>query len=230
MDKSEEDNIKHAKFCFETLQKSLQGVNASLPDIDPVPYCDTMIEFVKIFNQMGSALSIAFQDITSKVAIIKRNRKIFPDVQGGIISFIEFEATKKLQRLNGENAKKESPGPEWNKYEATSRTVLRLMWFFDFVSVLLGNLHEDRKTSLTSACKDAYDQALGPHHPFPVRAGAKLAMLAAPKRSKLLGGLFGEHTSDEQIYANIKVILDLVDPVRKSLWKYYEEKELTKLP
>jgi len=60
-------------------------------------------------------------DITSKVAIIKRNYKTFPDVKGGLISFTKHEGELKLQRCNGENNKKEAPDYKlWKDYEASN--------------------------------------------------------------------------------------------------------------
>lgn len=58
------------------------------------------------------------KDITTKVAIIQSNYKTFPEVKGGLISFIEHEEKLKLQRLNGDNPK-EAPDPKWKKYESS---------------------------------------------------------------------------------------------------------------
>jgi len=230
MEDKDGDDIKKQPFSYEKLVLNLKGVNASLPDPDPKAFTNVMLEFVRIFNTMGSAMSIAFQDITSKVAIIKRNYKTYPNVSGGLISFTKHEAGLKVQRCNGDNNKKEAPGPEFKDYESTTRTILRLMWFFDFVSALLNNLDTDRKSSVSTACKAAYSEALGPHHPFPVRAAAKVAMLAAPNRNKLFHGLFGENTQEETIYNNIKEINQLIGPIKTCLWTYYKENNLTELP
>jgi len=104
------------------------------------------------------------------------------------------------------------------------------MWFFDFVAALLRNLNSDREANVSTCCKSAYDEALGPHHPFPVRAAAKVAMLAAPNRKKLFTGLFGENWTEDVVYANIQKIGELIQPIRTCLWKYYEENKLTTLP
>lgn len=61
MDSKEEEDIQNAKFSHERLMKNLEGIHKSLPDIEPQPYLDTMIEFVKIFNIIGSAMAIAFK-------------------------------------------------------------------------------------------------------------------------------------------------------------------------
>jgi hypothetical protein len=61
MDAKEEEDIQKATFSHEKLMKALEGIHKSLPDIDPVPYCECMLEFVKIFNIIGSAMAIAFK-------------------------------------------------------------------------------------------------------------------------------------------------------------------------
>jgi Glycolipid transfer protein (GLTP) len=104
------------------------------------------------------------------------------------------------------------------------------MWFFDFVSNFLNNLDADRKAAVSTCVQKAYDEALGIHHPFIVRAGAKVAMLASPNRKNLFKGMFGENMPDDDIYKFFQKAKELIDPIRKSLWGYYEDKKLTELP
>jgi hypothetical protein len=61
MDPKEEEEIQKANFNHETLFKALEGIHKSLPDIEPAPYYACMLEFVKIFNIIGSAMAIAFK-------------------------------------------------------------------------------------------------------------------------------------------------------------------------
>ena len=51
------------KFNHETLLKSLQEVNNSLPSINSEAFCQTMLEYVKIFDSMGSGLQVAFKGL-----------------------------------------------------------------------------------------------------------------------------------------------------------------------
>lgn len=228
MDKAEEDKLKTQKFNQETLIKNLEDINKNLGDIPTESWNNAMLEFVKIFNQMGSAMSMAFNDITSKVGIIRRNCKSWSDLKGGIITMVRHEMALKINHLNGENPK-EAPDKKYAGYESTARTILRLMWFLDFTSTMLSHILEDRKMAVSTAAKKAYDVALGPHHPLLVRTGAGLAMMAAPGREKLLGGLF-PHDTEETKYKNIQRIIDLVTPIKAFLWKWYKENDLTNLP
>jgi len=228
MDKSEEDRLKYEKFNADILLKNLEEINKSLGDIPTEPWNNAMIEFVKIFNQMGSAMSMAFSDITSKVGIVRRNARGWPDLKGGIITMIRHETALRIHPLNGENPK-EAPDPKYAKYESTARTILRLMWFLDFTYTLLNTLATDRKMSCSTAAKNAYNVALGPHHPLLVRTAAGLAMMAAPGRDKLLAGLFPLE-SEEGKYKSIQKIVDLIAPIKAYLWKWYKENDLTNLP
>jgi len=111
-----------------------------------------------------------------------------------------------------------------------TRTMLRLMWFCDFVWHLLRQLHEDRKKGISDSCKEAYNIALGPHHPFVVRTAAKVAMMAAPNRKNLMKILFPEDVDEEDRYKYIKEWHACIEKIKKPLWEYYEFNELTGLP
>jgi len=104
------------------------------------------------------------------------------------------------------------------------------MWFFDFVTIMVTNLHADRKMKVSEACKKAYDAALGPHHPFTIRAAAKTAMTFAPGRDKLLNNLFPNQSSEEERYDAMKEMIDVIEPIRTFLWEYYQKNNLTTLP
>lgn len=61
MDQSEEENLKSAKFDHQRLLKCLEEVKESLPDINSESFLNAMLEFVKIFSIIGSAISFAFK-------------------------------------------------------------------------------------------------------------------------------------------------------------------------
>lgn len=54
-------------------------------------------------------------------------------------------------------------------YACSSRTILRLLWFVDFVIEILKNLCERPNDELSSICRDSYEKCLGPHHTWIVR-------------------------------------------------------------
>jgi len=216
-------------FDYKELLTSVKDLKDSLPNVAPEPFYKTLLEFVKIFDFMGSGLQMAFKDITSKVGIVKRNFDNHKDAPRNIMGFINWEADKKIQILNGENGKL-APEPVWMGYESTTRTVLRLMWFFDFVTIMVTNLNNDRKAKVSECCKKAYDDALGPHHPFTIRAAAKTAMTFAPNREKLMNNLFPPGVAEEDRYTALQELLDNIAPIRTHLWDHYNKNSLTTLP
>lgn len=84
-----------------------------------------------------------------------------------------------VAKYNGENCDhlKGTEMDIYTDYESTARTVLRLMWFLDYVAVLLEKLIIKQNDSLGSICAEAYNIALAPHHPFAVRFAARTGML-----------------------------------------------------
>ena len=67
MEKSEEANLKNASFNSQNLIKYLEEINASIGDIPTNSWNNAMLEFVKIFNSMGSAMSMAFSGLPSNI-------------------------------------------------------------------------------------------------------------------------------------------------------------------
>lgn len=61
METTDSDLQKTGKFNHEVLIKSLTEVKGTVPDIKPEPFLQTMNEFVKIFQVIGSAIAFAFK-------------------------------------------------------------------------------------------------------------------------------------------------------------------------
>lgn len=66
-----------------------------------------------------------------------------------------------LWEMSQRKEKMNSPGT----YVSGARSLLRLLWFLDFLHSLIGQLLEDRK-ELRECAQVAYDAALAPHHPW----------------------------------------------------------------
>ena len=92
----------------------------------------------------------------------------------------------------------------------------------DFLQVLMKTLHEDHSTSLSHCAKEAYNQGLGPHHPWVVRQVAKVAMVACPSRETFITGTGGT-------YDDILFIKESVEKIKTPLWMFYEKRSIDKL-
>jgi len=62
--------VESNKFDYKELLKNLVELKASLPVVDSIPFTQTMLEFVKIFDFMGSGLQMAFKGFLSFYVLI----------------------------------------------------------------------------------------------------------------------------------------------------------------
>jgi hypothetical protein len=224
----DETKLKGEKFNPETCMTLLKKLNSD-PDVDCKTFTILLLEFVKILNEMSTALSIAFKDITSKVATLRGNYAIFPEWQGGLIPFSLKEVELKIDILNGENNKKNTKDPKLAKYESSVRTMLRMTWFLDFLKVFFSGLGKDPTKSASDSAKEAYEKALGPHHSFLLRQAAKVAMVAAPGRKTFNTKLFPT-LKPEEICAHLLAMEGELTKTTAHLWKFYTDNKLTELP
>ena len=104
-----------------------------------------------------------------------------------------------------------------------------MTWFMDFMRIFFGGLGKDASKSASDAAKEAYEKALGPHHPFMLRQAAKIAMVAAPGRKTFNTKLFPTLAPEEIC----KILLAIEEELTKTtthLWKFYNDNKLTELP
>ena len=127
-----------------------------------------------------------------------------------------------LLRLNVHDAGKKNP--------SITRTLLRLMWFLDFVAAFLSKLGENTSASVTFVAREAYNEKLAPNHPWIVRKAASASMALCPSRDSLMKSisLNGTTPSEEQC----EILISTGNEMKKTLdklWAYYTSNEITKL-
>ena len=71
-------------------------------------------------------------------------------------------------------------------YASTSRTVLRIMRFIDFIRTLYQNMLNNREDSLSSCASNSYAKELGPHHIWIVRQAVKIGLYTSPARETFI--------------------------------------------
>ena len=93
-------------------------------------------------------------------------------------------------QCNGDNNKKKldkSKHTSWEiQYNSTGRNLVRMWWLTKFLTKLLDNLINNHAMTLVAACQDAYATGFADHHPWIVRKGAGLAMMAAGQKEALI--------------------------------------------
>ena len=229
----DDDLFSHKNnFDYEFFLKNVSEVNKDLSKLKCFEFLVMIWELTKIFNQLGSSLSMAFSDITEKVNIIRNLLKNeYPDIWD-IQSLIEQEIKLNIQELNGENNKElgHKKGTLYHKYISGSRTVLRLLWFLDFM-VNICNLLVTTNDSFSTCCKKAYDVALGIHHPWYVRSAASVAMsLTSSSREPMLNIVLNKSKWDDEAAHKMKIMHSNLEIIQKYVSEYYNERALNNLP
>jgi hypothetical protein len=206
-----------ANLNYPFLLECLEATASSLDNIPHEPFCAALTEFANTFNFLGVALSFAASDITSKSEAILRNFKLRSGIEG-LQTMVQVEISEGKERKNS------------SKNPSTARTLLRMMWFLDFLVSFSSRFASQSDRKLPELVREAYDEALAPHHPWTVRTASRLGIRTVPKRSKFIVNLFGEAKTDSEIYEMFTRLAEVVEPIRTVLWKFYYDYGLTELP
>eukprot|EP00354_Favella_ehrenbergii_P004316 CAMPEP_0170469690 /NCGR_PEP_ID=MMETSP0123-20130129/12440_1 /TAXON_ID=182087 /ORGANISM="Favella ehrenbergii, Strain Fehren 1" /LENGTH=215 /DNA_ID=CAMNT_0010736651 /DNA_START=52 /DNA_END=699 /DNA_ORIENTATION=+ len=158
-------------------------------------FCELLESIVLLLRGMGSMMSTAFSDVAEKAEIMRRNKKFMLELlqKAHAISLnatIDEEIALGVIECNGDNNKKKldkSKYISWEgTYNSTGRNLVRMWWLTKFLTKLLDNLINQHNLSLVSSCQDAYTAGFADHHPWLVRKGAGLAMMAAGQKEALI--------------------------------------------
>ena len=202
-------------FNLDNLLNHLRLASENLDDIHYLHFSEAMIEYTHSFSFLGVALSMAFSDISTKAQFIQNNFKNSDFT--GLQSMILNEISRGVEKNNND------------RNPSTARTVLRLLWFFDFLKDITTNLVNHEDWPLAKSCRKAYKSALAPHHPWHIRFGAKIAIKTVPSRKEYMDRVFGNRPYSEQL-AMFQTMLDCSNPIRETLWNFYKQHKLTELP
>ena len=113
-----EPKIKEEPFNYELVIKYCAEACSNLEDIPIEPFCLAMNEFTKLLKLLGSAMSLAFSDITSKTGALMGHTKTYKGQMKGLMSLIQLELRLGVQNLSGDNNHKLTKNKNLLKYES----------------------------------------------------------------------------------------------------------------
>ncbi|CAG9326904.1 unnamed protein product [Blepharisma stoltei] len=201
------------QFSLEKLFEHLEGAGANLDDINYLDFADLMIDFTHTFSFIGKVVSLAFSDIATKAKYLKKNFKStsFTGLQSMILDEIKCGTVRKE-----------------GKRPSTAITVLKLMWFSDFLRQIVLHLTTQLHWKLSKCVKVAYKETLSKHHPWTFRLAAKIGIKILPSRQEYMNKLFGNIPVEKQLEL-FRHLLELSDPLRDTLWGFYNENNLANI-
>lgn len=145
-------------------------------------YISASESLVCLMTALGSSFSPAVKDISGRLQTLhvrweeylnvhKPERKTRNDDPVTLEEIILNEIERGVERAG----KKAAPA---------ARTLLRVVWFVDMLSMLLLILGENENAELKSACSKAYDETLSKHHRWIIRKTFHAAMAFLPSRQE----------------------------------------------
>lgn len=202
-------------FDPQILMQYLHSAAENLEDIHYLPLTEAIIEISKPLSTLGKAMSFAFSDITSKAAIIRHN---FSGKElTGIQSMITHELNLGVERVLP------------NKTPSTTRTTLRILWFFDFLAAFLGRLERYHDWKLSKICRKAYNETLGTRHPWAMRIAAKIGMKTISSKAHYLG-VFLPGMAPEAQTRTLKEMVSIISSIKDSLWRFLHSSGISHIP
>lgn len=153
--------MESEKFSYDWTVKNLTSAVEYAKAKKDVPMAEMeyiLVDFTKVFKELSFVLGIAFSDVSSKVEIIRTNRKEHPNIRG-FFEFIEMEMAAKIHVLNGNNNSKHNAPEKYKNYNSTARNLLRMMWFLTFLRQLFRDALSGEYTKLSAALTHSYEVA-----------------------------------------------------------------------
>lgn len=212
------------KFNGDHLQQLMEFAHLSTrPNVLCMPFTDACREIVKLMGGLGKAFEFAGGDMNDKLRIMdKRSQECALE-----LGIARDQVTMQQMVEREIKAKTTHAG---KKAAGATRTVVRLLWFLDFITVLLAKLGDQPTASLVGTIGTTYDETLSPRHMWVLRRVVKSGMSLVPEKKAFLERMGVQHLSEQEQCAKFKSWANTLDLVRKDMWMYMENKGLTEIP
>eukprot|EP00899_Mesostigma_viride_P020763 jgi/Mesvir1/28689/Mv11181-RA.1 len=158
----------------------------------------------QIFSYLGAAFTFAEHDFVGKVVDILSCQEEFKT----LVAMVEADMAADRVRVKNSHA----------------RNLLRVRRGLDFVVQFFSHLlASDDHHSMREPARLAYDHALGPHHPWPIRKAVQVGLLMLPSREHFLVRI---EETEESCRAKLEVFVKEVPPIISLVDRIYEKRNL----
>ena len=188
-----------------------------------IPFTKACTEVIKLMAGLGKAFEFAGSDMNDKLRIMDKRTK----ETAAELKVPSEEVTLQMMIDREIKAKTTHAG---KKAGGATRTVVRLLWFLDFISVLLTKLANEPKADLSKILGATYEETLAPRHVWVLRRVVRAGMSMVPDKKVFLPRLGVEKLSESEQCEKFRIWVKSIDAVRGDMWKYIESKALSDVP
>lgn len=205
------------------LQKS-HGFKGDRTLVLSIPFTKACCEVIKLMSGLGRVFEFAGNDMNEKLAIMgKRCKETASESQ-----VPPEEVTIQMMVEREIKAKTTHAG---KKAQGASRTVVRLLWFMDFIATLLKKLAKEPKEPLNKILGATYEESLAPRHVWILKRMIRSGIASmVPEKKVFLPKLGVENLSESEQCEKFVSWAGSVDAVRLDLWHFMESKGLSEIP
>lgn len=169
-------------FSIQELLESLRQSQENAPDIPLDDFIQCSRGVAKLMISLSRATSFAAGAVDNYLQTIESKIASFPPLAPGqvisnqqayrIQDIIEYELSNGTAKVGGK------------KNPSICRCIVRLLWFVEFVQVLLRLCYvESASNDTSSGAVQAYEETLGMHHPWVIRKGVISSLKQMPDRA-----------------------------------------------
>jgi len=188
-----------------------------------LPFTKACTEVIKLMAGLGKAFEFAGSDMNDKLSIMgKRCAETAADAKVPTSEVtLQMMIEREIKMKTTHNGKKAA---------GATRTIVRLLWFLDFIGVLLMKLANEPKTALPTILSATYEETLGPRHVWVLRRIIRAGMGMVPEKKVFIAKLGLEGVPEAEQSEKMKSWAKTVDSVRADMWKYINAKGLGDVP
>jgi len=197
------------------------SVGATDKSVNAVLFTRACSEVIKLLAGLGKAFEFASADMQGKCVIMAMRIDERARELGANKSAVSIQALVDKEIAAGTAAAGKSA-------KGAARTVLRLLWFYDFVGVLLRKLGSDAKAELKASVATTYEETLAARHVWILRRVVRTGMSLVPDRQVLIASVGLKDAPDAQ--QRLVAWADSMDRVRNLLWAFMKAKGVEELP
>ena len=219
-------------FDLDRMIEMAKTVSESTGALEIDLLCQYLRQYVLMLKTLGKLVEIGFSDVAQKSTILQENKKKFEEKGaeiGTIEKLVEYEIELGLKNVNGNNNSKKGikKGDEFYTHTGSCRTTERVLRFLAFVERIMENMHKDRKASLTTCVKGAYEDCLAAHHGFLLRNTIKGILYLLPNRDTFLNGVTESAgpMDDEKKYSLMNELIENSQKLTTYIREFLKERE-----
>lgn len=242
------DGVRTGHFDARHARAVMRELARSPTAMDATAFAGVTEEIRNLVLDLGGVFSFAASEIRDKLAVVRARAAEMRSETGAPVvtvqALVAWEVARHTERRHEHTD------------ASAARSVLRLMWLFDFVHELLAILlpaanaaepaaaaaaaghavtvahapaDPPSERSLGACARAAYAETLAQHHPALLRQAVYAATLLLPSRGTFLR-LLEDGRPHEELEPALRDFVSALSVVRDALWAFFRERGLLSLP